>query len=588
MPKGAYLVGYFSYSGDDYDCEKIEVYLEVMSENGGGGEEEEEIFDVTYHYDDEGDNKYSFDVFTGEYSEEYVTFWIDDELKGTYESQIRTALLGKGEILGVYTFKILDANDLEETRTDAVLKQVYVETAGEYKSISFIKMNPKKGTILGEYEASYKEGVWESSLKGFGTYAIVGEKKQEIIPGKNYYKISATTTEGGLINVLNSANTIVGDTDSCEEGLDYTITAAPSNGYSFVKWTNISEGISVSDITNPTATVVNLSQDVSIKANFAKNKTDISKLVSLPTIPTQTYMDKPATVSFTINIAGKELVEGTDYKLTYKNNNKAGTATVTMTGIGNYTGSISKNFIIKENFTKAEIADIPAQAYTGSSITPEVSVTFAGKKLEKNKDYVVAYSDNRSIGQAPVVITGMGDYSGSIRTGFSIKKALLKYRAYGQKYGWQTFITASSSPKVFSSVAGTEEDLRMETIQMQLKGVNGEVRYRAYCDKLAWTDWATTKNTKTYAGTKGQSRRVEMIQLQAKGEIATLYDIYYQAYSWKFGWLGWAGNNQKAGSAGYASKLCAFRVQLVPKGTAFNKGTKKCFYDVSKDGKNPQ
>ena len=38
------------------------------------------------------------------------------------------------------------------------------------------------------------------------------------------------------------------------------------------------------------------------------------------------------------------LKQGTDYTLTYKNNKKAGTATVTITGKGNYAGSVKKTF----------------------------------------------------------------------------------------------------------------------------------------------------------------------------------------------------------------------------------------------------
>ena len=113
------------------------------------------------------------------------------------------------------------------------------------------------------------------------------------------------------------------------------------------------------------------------------------------------------------------------------------------------------------------------------------------------------------------------------------------------------------------------------------------MRYRAYCAKKGWTQWATTADTRTYAGTKGESRRIEMIQLQAKGQVAELYDMYYRTYCEHFGWLGWARNNEKSGSAGYARKLEAFQVRFVLKGTYFNSGTRKAFYDKTRDGANP-
>ena len=150
--------------------------------------------------------------------------------------------------------------------------------------------------------------------------------------------------------------------------------------------------------------------------------------------------------------------------------------------------------------------------------------------------------------------------------------------------------TAKVSGTSASAMAGTTDNLRMETIQMQLSGVSGAIKYRAYVEKMGWTQWATTADTTTYAGTKGLSRRVEMIQLQASGQVATLYDMYYRAYSEKFGWLGWAKSGEKAGSAGYARKLEAFQVNFVRKGESFTvkSDRTKCFYDKTKDGANPK
>ena len=247
-----------------------------------------------------------------------------------------------------------------------------------------------------------------------------------------------------------------------------------------------------------------------------------------------------------------------------------------------------------------KISSIAAQAWTGNTIKPTITIKDGAKTLKSGTDYTVLFKNNKNVGKAKVIITGKGDYSGTVIKTFLIKKPELKYRAYVQKKNWMTFQTAAVSATADTkTMAGTTDNLRMETIQMQLSGVGGEIRYRAYCQKKGWVGvgtatggWATTANKNTNAGTKGESRRVEMIQLQTKGEVSTLYDIYYQAYSEKFGWLAWAGNNEKAGSAGYAYKLEAFRVQLVPKGAKFDKtkgaSKKKSFYDKTKDGTNPK
>ena len=55
-------------------------------------------------------------------------------------------------------------------------------------------------------------------------------------------------------------------------------------------------------------------------------------------------------------------------------------------------------------------------------IEPEVTVTLNGEKLSENRDYVVEYENNHSIGTAYVRITGIGNYFGSVKKSFSITK----------------------------------------------------------------------------------------------------------------------------------------------------------------------
>lgn len=48
----------------------------------------------------------------------------------------------------------------------------------------------------------------------------------------------------------------------------------------------------------------------------------------------------------TVTYSGAALVKGTDYTVTYNNNEQAGTATIIITGIGKYTGSVNRTFKI--------------------------------------------------------------------------------------------------------------------------------------------------------------------------------------------------------------------------------------------------
>lgn len=59
-----------------------------------------------------------------------------------------------------------------------------------------------------------------------------------------------------------------------------------------------------------------------------------------------------------------DLTEGTDYTVTYKDNVNAGTATVTITGIGCYTDSVARTFTIDKAAPKQSVVDADSRTYS--------------------------------------------------------------------------------------------------------------------------------------------------------------------------------------------------------------------------------
>ena len=66
------------------------------------------------------------------------------------------------------------------------------------------------------------------------------------------------------------------------------------------------------------------------------------------------------------------------------------------------------------------ISAIPEQTYTGSALTPEVTVMSGNTVLVSGKDYTVSYSNNINVGTATVTVTGKGSYIGTITGTFVI------------------------------------------------------------------------------------------------------------------------------------------------------------------------
>lgn len=97
----------------------------------------------------------------------------------------------------------------------------------------------------------------------------------------------------------------------------------------------------------------------------------------------------------------------TDYRLTYANNINAGTATVTITGKGDYTGTASRQFVIEALSLRKAVVTVSVSSYVfnGKARKPDTEVVLDGKTLERDEDYSVRYSNNTNIGTAQVIFT---------------------------------------------------------------------------------------------------------------------------------------------------------------------------------------
>ncbi|MGN0174021.1 MAG: leucine-rich repeat protein [Acutalibacteraceae bacterium] len=158
-------------------------------------------------------------------------------------------------------------------------------------------------------------------------------------------------------------------------------------------------------------------------------------------IITKTFKIVPKAISetdFSVNTADKTytgsavkttissvLTKDVDYEVVYTDNIEVGTATVTISGKGNYQGTIIKKFNIvpKATITITEAdfrVNTDDKTYTGSEI-----ITTISSSLTKNVDYEVVYTNNIEVGTATVTISGKGNYTGTIIKTFRIVSNLV-------------------------------------------------------------------------------------------------------------------------------------------------------------------
>ena len=210
---------------------------------------------------------------------------------------------------------------------------------------------------------------------------------------------------------------------------------APDDADKTVRWSSSDNNIAYVDgdgnvygVSSGTATITaETANGLTDSCNVTVKFIDISKSTIKLEYTETVYDGSEKTPKVTVTNNGETLTENTDYTVLYENNNSVGTATVKVTGIGNYEGTNTATFTIKEP-PKVDISKCTATLnqtsfyYDGYEKKPSVTVRNGSTTLYENTDYTVSYKDNRNIGTATVTITGIGGYTGTKKLTFTIEE----------------------------------------------------------------------------------------------------------------------------------------------------------------------
>lgn len=125
------------------------------------------------------------------------------------------------------------------------------------------------------------------------------------------------------------------------------------------------------------------------------------------------YCGKDICPAVTVMYNGEKLTKDIDYTVAYANCTNVGTATATVTGIGEYSGTVIKNYPIIPRSSLSNMTfsqEYTSVAYTGEKKEPKVTVKLGSTVLIANVDYTVSYVSNTSIGQGKINIEGKGNF----------------------------------------------------------------------------------------------------------------------------------------------------------------------------------
>ena len=374
---------------------------------------------------------------------------------------------------------------------------------------------------------SYKDSTTKATGHSYGNFVVT--------------KQSTCTSEGTAIKTCTKCNATVteklpakGHTAVTDKGYSATCTTAGKTDGSHCSVCNTV--IKVQTVINATGHkssgwIVDKTASIGVKGSKHRECTICKKVLETAEIPalsrisiskasvtlstsTYAYDGKAKKPGVTVKLNGKTLKNGTDYTVSYSNNIKVGTAKVTITGKGNYTGSVSKTYSIKNNFKKATVSGISTKAFTGKNITQSITVKYNGKTLKNGTDYTVSYSNNKKIGIATVKIAGKGSYTGTITKTFKInpakqeiQKLTAKSKAFfvdwaqkGSATGYEIQYATNSKFTSAKKVTITNNKTDTKTISKLSGKKKYYVRVRSYTTVKGtkyYGAWSSVKNVTT-------------------------------------------------------------------------------------------
>ena len=349
-------------------------------------------------------------------------------------------------------------------------------------------INRKNNTVT-----SPAKDVIEALMKPYGKKADLNCSSSVTIVAGQSKNIGASSSTSGAVLTYKSTTPYIctvdknGNVTAFKTGTGYVTVTASANGYDSV------------------------SKDVKIVVSKKSLNNGLLTLSETSYVYDGTYKKPAATVTF----GGKVLQEGKDYTISYRNNLNVGVTTVIATGMGDYTGYTSKNFTItKRALAGGTVSVASSVSFTGSNITPSVTVKVAGRTLTSGTDYTVSYSNNKNVGTSNVYVYGKGNYSGSLSAKFDIvpakqqiQKLETKYKGFyidwAQKgsatgYDVEYSVNANMSGAVSKHLTANKPDT------LTVSGLSGDkvyyVRVRSYTNvngKVYYGAWSDIKSIKT-------------------------------------------------------------------------------------------
>jgi hypothetical protein len=225
--------------------------------------------------------------------------------------------------------------------------------------------------------------------------------------------------------------------------------------------------------------------------------------VTLEEIPAYDRTGSAITPSLNLTYNGTSLVKDTDYTVSFSNNINVGTASVSITGIGDYYGTISSTFSIVELATPSN-QNIPANTQNYNAITGTYSLTGYDTSKNYKASVIIANSSTAHSGSSSATFDITTTSGLTLDTGYSSWTGVKEINFIG---------SASNIESALNSIELNTTDLLGGEIKLQVfispqitnvffNSANGHM-YRFVSGNISWTNAASAAVSSSYESESG-------------------------------------------------------------------------------------
>ncbi len=338
--------------------------------------------------------------------------------------QAEAVIKGKGNYAGNTTknFKIVPKNIADE---DILIPNLYVKAPKAGKSVTVAPVVTRNGKKLTKKDFAVdsiqdnagskvdrvtQPGTYTVAVKGVDANGYTGTKEIQLVVLNSSQVLMSAVKVTGIQNKIYTGDKVVPEftvkygQETLEADKDYKVFC---------------DSVEVG-----TATAV----IKGIGEKYVGEKTVTFKITGTVLKPANVQLENASNLYYTGNaiepvVKISDAEQNRDFTVSYDKNVKAGTATVTVKGIGKYTGTVKKTFKIApfdiqqnpEGKLSYQTAGMEVPYMKGGSKlkASDLKAVFNGKNLVEGTDYTLVYSGNKKLGTATVKIKGKGNFKGT-------------------------------------------------------------------------------------------------------------------------------------------------------------------------------